>query len=246
MAKAKTSSSAKIAAQPLLRLQNVNKEYKIGKTAVQVLKNINLDIYPEEFILIFGPSGSGKSTLLNHFLGLEHPTTGSVTVHGRSLAGISDNDMARLRYTYFGIVFQRPDWVNSINVVQNVAVPLAIHNVGRHERLDRANRYLQQLGIADHATYNPNDLSGGEQQKVALARAIINDPDIIIADEPTGNLDTESAKRVMDIFQELHQKHHKTIVLVTHNFEYLHYGTRLLNLRDGSISGADASSTTVV
>ena len=222
--------------KPILSMRHIVKDFLVGKDTVHVLKDICIDIFPQEFVLIYGPSGSGKSTLLNHFLGLSEPTSGRIFINGQDITAATPSRVTKIRYQHFGVVFQNPDWIKSINVLQNVSVPLAIHNVNRRERLEQAAKCLKQLGIADHAAYNPNDLSGGQQQKVAIARAIINDPQIIIADEPTGNLDSESANMVMKVFIDLHKMHGKTIIMVTHNIDYVHFGTRSLFLRDGLVS----------
>ena len=220
---------------PIIELRGVHKTFRVGKSDIPVLKNINVKIFPGEFIIILGPSGSGKSTLLNHILGLEQPTSGEVWMCGHKLNGLSQQKIAKLRYQFFGIVFQRPDWINSINVLNNVQLPLAINNTARHIRTERAWERLKQVDMADHAHYPPNELSGGQQQKIALARSMVNNPDSYIADEPTGNLDSVSAVKVMEIFKALNQNEKKTVIMVTHNIEYVRYGTRTINIRDGQV-----------
>lgn len=220
---------------PVLVMKNVNKSYQVGKNIIPVLKNISLTIMPGEFLIILGPSGSGKSTLLDHILGLEHPSTGEVWLAGTKITGLSQNKIAKIRYRHFGIIFQRPDWVNSISVLNNVQLPLAIHNVHKKERRQRAWERLKEVDMLDHATFPPNQLSGGQQQKVALARAMVNDPEVFIADEPTGNLDSVSADKVMAIFKDLNQNRHKTIIMVTHNTDYVRFGTRTIRIRDGAV-----------
>jgi putative ABC transport system ATP-binding protein len=216
-------------------VKNILKYEKNKEICESVLKNINLEINPGEFLIILGPSGSGKSTLLNHILGLEQPTTGQVSMCGNVITGLKANAIARLRYKYFGIVFQRPDWINSISVLQNVMLPLAIHNVAGKVRTEKAWTYLKDVDMADHAAYPPNQLSGGQQQKIALARAMVNDPPVYIADEPTGNLDSVSAVKVMDTFKRLNQEMKRTVIMVTHNIEYVRYGSRTIYIRDGMV-----------
>lgn len=235
--------AGRLRSEPILELRNVHKTYRVGKNDIEVLKDINLAVHPGEFLIILGPSGSGKSTLLNHILGLEMPTTGTIHIHGINITGFSANKIAKLRHRYFGIVFQRPDWIHSINVLQNVSLPLAIHNVGSKQRLDRAMEELKKAEIAEFASYPPVDLSGGQQQKVALARALINDPEIVIADEPTGNLDSVSADKVLEHFRQLHKELGKTILMVTHNTEYVRYGTRTISVRDGRVVETDPALT---
>lgn len=220
---------------PVIELRNVHKSFRVGKGLVPVLKDVNIKIEQGEFIIVLGPSGSGKTTILNHFLGLEQPTTGQVFLYGHDITNLSSNDIARLRYKYFGVVFQRPDWITSISVLQNVVLPLAIHNVKKQDRHQRAVTRLQEVDMFDHATFAPNELSGGQQQKVALARAMINDPPAYIADEPTGNLDSVSAVKVMEMFKKINEEEKKTVIMVTHNIEYVKYGSRTIYIRDGQV-----------
>lgn len=221
---------------PIIAIRNLQKSFKVGRNVIPVLQDINLEIYPQEFVLFLGPSGSGKSTLLNTILGLESPTSGQIRVNDEDLMRKKSNQLAKFRFHTFGIVFQRADWIRSMNVLQNVSLPLALNNVKRKERLDQALVELRDMEMDDHALYLPTELSGGQQQKVALARALINNPPIVVADEPTGNLDTVSAEKVMQYFKRLNEDKHKTILMVTHNIEYVHYGTRIINVRDGKIT----------
>lgn len=221
--------------KPVIELQHVNKSFEVGKNMIPVLKDVNIKIYPREFIIILGPSGSGKSTLLNTLLGLEYPTSGKVIINKQDITELSPNKLAKFRYNTFGIVFQRADWVRSLNVIQNVAMPLAINNIAKKERLETALRRLKEMGIDDHADYMPTELSGGQQQKVSVARALTGDPPILVADEPTGNLDTESAGKVMRFFRDLNERLEKTLLMVTHNIDYVSYATRTIYIRDGQI-----------
>lgn len=226
--------------KPIIDVQNVNKNFVVGKHEIYVLQKVNVQIFPEEFIVILGPSGSGKSTLMNSILGLEPPSTGKVIVKNANLADKKPNVLTKFRFKFFGIVFQRPEWVRSLTVIQNVALPLALNNVSKKERNERAMEKLRDVGMEDHADYFPTELSGGQQQKVTLARALINNPDIIVADEPTGNLDTKSADRVMNMFKDLNEKQHKTVLMVTHNIDYVRYASRTIYIRDGRVvQGAD-------
>ncbi|MBU0612837.1 ABC transporter ATP-binding protein [Patescibacteria group bacterium] len=228
----KTTTDSK---KPIIELQHVNKSFEVGKSTIPVLKDINIKIYPREFIIILGPSGSGKSTLLNTLLGLEYPTSGKVIINKQDITELSPNKLAKFRYSVFGIVFQRADWVRSLNVIQNVAMPLAINNVGNKERMDIALSRLKEMGIDDHSNYMPAELSGGQQQKVSVARSLTGNPPILVADEPTGNLDTESAGKVMRFFRDLNERLEKTLLMVTHNIDYVSYATRTIYIRDGKI-----------
>ena len=223
------------AKKPIIRIINIKKDYLVGKNIISVLKGVSVDIFPEEFIVILGPSGSGKSTLMNSMLGLEPPSSGKVIVEGEDLTIKTENQLAKFRYKRLGIVFQRAEWVRALNVVENVALPLSINGYSKAKRLEQAWMRLKQIGMDTHGKYIPSELSGGQQQKVTLARALINDPRIIVADEPTGNLDSSSSEKVMDLFKELNEKQHKTILMVTHNIDYVRYASRTIYIRDGNI-----------
>ncbi|MBU0964528.1 ABC transporter ATP-binding protein [Patescibacteria group bacterium] len=229
---AKTENEKK---KPIIEVRNLNKYYMVGKNRIDVVKNINIKIYPQEFIVILGPSGSGKSTLLNHMIGLETPSSGSVIVNGDVISNKKPNQIAKFRFKHYGIVFQRAEWVRSISVLDNVALPLAINNIGKSERNKKAQQYLKDLGMETHANYLPTELSGGQQQKVTIARALMNNPPIIVADEPTGNLDTNSADRVMTLLKNFNEKDKKTILMVTHNIDYVRYASRTVYIRDGNV-----------
>lgn len=221
--------------KPVIELKHVNKIFKVGKNDIHVLKDINIKVYPQEFIVILGPSGSGKSTLLNSILGLEYPTNGAVNVMGQDITKLDQNEIAKFRFKVYGIVFQRADWIRSINVIQNIALPLAINNRSKKDRLAVGWRLIKEVGMADHANFMPSELSGGQQQKICLARSLVNDPPIVIADEPTGNLDTVSAERVMEMFMHLNENRKKTLIMVTHNIDYVRYASRTIYVRDGRI-----------
>lgn len=235
LARAAAAHAAPVSRQPIISIEHVKKTFKVGRNTVDVLKNINVKIYPEEFIIILGPSGSGKSTLLNILLGLEPPSSGTVMLDGINISTMKPDKIAKIRYRIFGIIFQRSDWIRSINVVQNVSLPLAINKIGRQERIAKAWQRLKEVGMADHGDYMPTELSGGQQQKVSLARSLINNPPVIVADEPTGNLDTVSAERVMETFKALNEKMKKTVLMVTHNIDYVRYASRTVYVRDGAV-----------
>ncbi|USN53613.1 MAG: ABC transporter ATP-binding protein [Candidatus Nomurabacteria bacterium] len=227
--------------KPIIELKNIIKEFRVGKNTIRVLKDINARIEPQEFIIILGPSGSGKSTLLNTIIGLERPTSGQVLVANEDLTTLSSDKLAAFRLQNYGVVYQRPDWIKALNIVQNVAFPLAIANHSMTEAIPKAIELLKRFGMDDHAEYAPSELSGGQQQKCEIARSLIMDPDIVIADEPTGNLDTDSAERVMNIFTELREKDKKTVIMVTHNIEYVRYATHTIYVRDGRVLEGEQS-----
>ena len=221
--------------EPIIELQNLDKFFKVGPNIVPVLKQINLKIYPGEFIIVLGPSGSGKSTLLNSILGLEAPTSGRVLIRGVDITKKTPNQMAKFRFEVFGIIFQRADWLKSLSVLDNITLPLAINNVSRKEREKIAWQGLKEVEMDRFARYAPMELSGGQQQKISLVRSLVNDPPILVADEPTGNLDSISAEKVMQIFKDLNEKDKKTIFMITHNIDYVRYASRTVYIRDGEL-----------
>lgn len=222
--------------QPIIKAKNLNFIYNKGKdNEFQALININLEIYPEEFIIFFGPSGCGKSTLLNVISGLETPDSGIIEVAGKDLLKMNTKEFALYHRIYIGMVFQAYNLITSLTVLDNVALPQMFLSVNKKIREKKACELLERFGILKQAKKIPTELSGGQQQRIGIARCIVNDPQIILADEPVGNLDSVSAKNVLDILKDLNEKEKKTIILVTHNPENLEYGDRILYLKDGMI-----------
>lgn len=203
--------------QPLVRIRGVTKEYARGAERVEVLSGIDLDIAQGAFEALMGPSGSGKSTLLNLIAGLDRPTRGTLEVAGTALERLSDADLGRWRARELGIVFQTYNLLPVLSALENVELPLLLAPVPRGERRRRAELALELVGLSDRARHLPSELSGGQQQRVAIARAIVHDPRLIVADEPTGDLDRKSADEVLALFQTLNEELGKTIVMVTHD-----------------------------
>lgn len=221
---------------PIISIKDVNFTYNAGKdNEFQALVNISLNIYPEEFVILFGPSGCGKSTLLNVIAGLEKADTGDVSVFGRDMSSMTSRDFANYHRTSMGMVFQQYNLITSLSVLDNVALPQMFVNVGRGKRNAWARGLLERFGILPQAHKIPTELSGGQQQRIGIARAIVNNPKILLADEPVGNLDSTSAKNVLDILADLNEKEKKTLIMVTHNPENLVYGDRIIYLKDGQI-----------
>jgi len=216
----------------LIEARHIYKEYRNQQVVTKVLKNIDLTINQGDFCVIIGPSGSGKSTLLYVLSGLEKPTEGETLVYGKPLATLSEAELSALRRDDMGFVFQFYNLIPNLNVFDNVILPLVL---AKKTDLTPAEQVLKMVGMYDFRDYFPNQLSGGMQQKVAIARAMVNDPDLIFADEPTGNLDQKSGKEIMETFAALNKEHGKTIVLVTHNPDHIAYATRKIELRDGMI-----------
>ena len=223
--------------KPVIRVKNVNFTYNKGKdNEFQALINVSLDIYPEEYVIIFGPSGCGKSTLLNIFAGLEIPNTGIVEAFDKDLANMSRRENALYHRRKIGMIYQAYNLITSLTVLDNVALPQIFINSGKKEREVLGLKLLERFGILKQARKIPTELSGGQQQRIGLARAIINNPEIVLADEPVGNLDSVSAKNVLNILNELNEKEKKTIIMVTHNPEYLEFGDRIVYMKDGIIT----------
>jgi putative ABC transport system ATP-binding protein len=219
---------------PIIELYELSKLYGFGDAATVALDEINLSVEPGEFVAIMGPSGCGKSTLLNMIGLLDRPTYGSYQLSGRSVARLRANRQARIRRDRIGFVFQSLNLLPSLTALENVALPLAYKGVSVVRRLRQASQMLDRVGMKQREYYLPTQLSGGQSQSVAIARALINEPSIIIADEPTGNLDSSASVLIMELLSEIH-KNGTTILLVTHNPELTRYASRVVYMRDGSI-----------
>lgn len=221
--------------ETVISVKDVDKDFAVGKNTIKVLKKINIDVRSTDFIVVYGPSGCGKSTLFNIILGLDQPTKGEVIVRDTKIYNLDDDQRAKFRAKKIGMIYQMPYWIKSLNVIENVALPLIIEGEKEADAIRHAKRVLSDIGISDLSKQIPTQLSGGEQQKVGLARALVSNPWILMADEPTGNLDSKSGKEIMEIFRDLNQKHKRTILMVTHNEEYFDYGTRKVEMKDGEI-----------
>jgi len=219
----------------LISFGSVKKSFRVGTGDVPVLKGIDISIKNGDFVVIIGPSGSGKSTVLHTLLGLEPPTEGDVSFLGFDLYDLDQDDRAEFRRKNVGIIYQQSYWVKSLNVMENVSVPLLLNGVSEEIARDKALESLEKVGMLNWAEYVPTELSAGQQQKVGLARALITNPLVLVADEPTGNLDSLSGDILMKMLQELNTIHHKTIIMVTHDLQYIPYSTRALVMKDGII-----------
>ena len=218
----------------LIELQNVRKTYQLGETEVRALDGVDLAIEAGEFIAIIGPSGSGKSTLM-HILGcLDTPTSGTVTIDGVAITRDSASDLPRLRNQKIGFVFQFFNLLPKLNILQNVELPLAYAGIPATARRTRAKAGLELVGLGDRLQHRPGQLSGGQTQRAAIARALINNPKILLADEPTGNLDTHTGETILDLFRQLHREG-RTIAIVTHDPEIAAIAQRRIEIRDGKI-----------
>jgi putative ABC transport system ATP-binding protein len=219
----------------LIDLRDVIKTYETGAGGVTVLKDITLKVQPGEFVSVVGPSGSGKSTLLNMITGIDRPTGGEVFVGGEAVHALSENQLARWRGRHVGVIFQFFQLLPTLTVLENVMLPMDFCDMyRRRERSERALHLLEQVGIAEHAHKLPSALSGGEQQRAAIARALANDPPLVVADEPTGNLDTATANEVFELFEDLDAQG-KTLMVVTHDRSLSARTERVLHLLDGRL-----------
>lgn len=220
----------------LLRLEDVSKSYDMGGIKFDALKNVNLSIQKGEFTAIMGPSGSGKSTLM-HIIGcLDRPTVGKVFIDGHDVARASDRELAKIRNIHIGFVFQQFNLLRKTSALANVELPLIYSGTSLRIRHERAKELLIEVGLAEKMSNFPSQLSGGQQQRVAIARALVTNPSIVLADEPTGNLDSKSGKDIMDILENLHT-HGRTIVLVTHDELVARHAKRIIRIADGEIVG---------
>ena len=219
----------------MIEMQNITKTYEMGTQAVHALRGVDLRIEEGEFLAIMGPSGSGKSTLMNIIGCLDTPTGGSYSLDEVDVSQMSDDDLARIRNKRVGFVFQQFNLLSRTPAIKQVALPLMYAGAGRRERIQRAQEALQAVGLGDRMDHRPDELSGGQQQRVAIARALVTRPSIILADEPTGNLDTTSGEEILEIFKDLNARDDITVIFVTHDPEVAEYAKRTVLLRDGLI-----------
>jgi putative ABC transport system ATP-binding protein len=220
---------------PVIKATNLTKEFELGSITVKALNGVNLEIYSGEFVIFFGPSGCGKSTLMSMIAGLQPPSNGEILIRGEDLSKLTESELADHRRSKIGMVFQSFNLIPTMNIVENIALPLAFARIPKKRRFARAENLLEVVGMSEYKKHNPTELSGGQQQRIAIARSLVANPWIILADEPTGNLDSKSANEVMRLLISLNRKSKRTIVLITHNPEYVDYADRIFYLRDGKV-----------
>jgi len=218
----------------IIKLEDIQKSYFMGSQAIHVLKGITLDIHQNEYVALMGPSGSGKSTLMNILGCLDSPTGGRYVLNGKDVSKMPDDDLATVRNTEIGFVFQQFNLLPRLTAAENVALPLVYAGVNKKDRMERAMEALKKVGLAERSHHKSNELSGGQIQRVAIARAVVNNPSLLLADEPTGNLDSKTSVEVMEIFAQI-QASGNTVVLVTHEEDIAAYAHRVVRLRDGLI-----------
>lgn len=221
--------------KPLIKLDNVWKIYQLGEVELTVLRGVILEIHPGDFVTIMGPSGSGKSTLLHLVGALDVPTKGKVFWKGQNISEISEDNLAKIRGQEVGFVFQQFNLLPNLTALENVTLPMVFQGLPENRRKERAKKLLDSLDLGKRSSHRPGELSGGERQRVAIARSLANDPEIIVADEPTGNLDSTTGKMIMEILTDLHKKEKKTIIVVTHDPNIAGYSRQIVNIKDGQI-----------
>lgn len=224
-----------MAADPIVSIRDLSKVYRQGEIQVTALDNVSIDIQTGEFVVLMGPSGSGKSTLLHIIAGIDRASGGSVLVQGINVANLTESQLADWRNQNVGFVFQSFNLIPVLTAAENVELPLLLTALGRAERRRQVALALDLVGLADRGHHRPDQMSGGQQQRVAIARALVTDPTLIVADEPTGNLDAKSATDVLSILQALSRDSRKTVIMVTHDPKAAGYGTRSLHLEKGEI-----------
>jgi putative ABC transport system ATP-binding protein len=220
--------------EAIIKLEEIKKDYYMGSQAITVLKGITLDIFKNEYVALMGPSGSGKSTLMNILGCLDSPTGGRYILNGKDVSKMPDDDLAEVRNSEIGFVFQQFNLLPRLSAAENVALPLIYAGISKKVRIERALEALDKVGLADRSHHKSNELSGGQIQRVAIARALVNNPAILLADEPTGNLDSKTSVEVMEIFGKIRAAGN-TVVLVTHEEDIAAYAHRVVRLRDGLV-----------
>ncbi|MCF0135656.1 MAG: ABC transporter ATP-binding protein [Lachnospiraceae bacterium] len=226
----------------MLEMTDICKDYPLDKGTVRILNNINLNVDEGEYVAIMGPSGSGKSTLMNQIGCLDTPTSGKYILNGKDIAGQNENQLAEIRNTTIGFIFQGFYLLPKLNAVDNVALPLLYANVSKKERTERAIEALKSVGLEERLYYRPNQLSGGQQQRVAIARAMVTKPKLLLADEPTGALDTTSGEQIMELFKKLNDKG-TTVIMITHEQSIADHAEKIYYIRDGILSDRKGGET---
>ncbi|WP_026451983.1 ABC transporter ATP-binding protein [Aequorivita capsosiphonis] len=218
----------------VIKIRNITRDFPLGQEIVKVLKGIDLDIERGEYVALMGPSGSGKSTLMNLLGCLDTPTSGTYELNGKNVSNMTDDELAEIRNKEIGFVFQTFNLLPRTTALENVALPMIYAGASKTDRTERAKQVLTNVGLADRMDHKPNQLSGGQRQRVAVGRALVNKPSIILADEPTGNLDSKTSEEIMNLFNEIH-KAGNTVILVTHEEEIAENAHRIIRLRDGIV-----------
>lgn len=230
--------------EKVIHLESISKKYRVGTQVVHALKNITLDIFSGEYVAIMGASGSGKSTLMNIIGCLDTPTSGTYVLNKHDVSRLSDNQLAEIRNKEIGFVFQVFNLLPRSSALENVMLPMVYSGIRKNERKKRAVSTLNDVGLADRMLHQPNELSGGQRQRVAIARALVNHPSLLLADEPTGNLDSKISEEIMRLFAEIHRKGN-TLLMVTHEEDIARHAHRVVKLKDGEIESDEVNPNPV-
>ena len=221
--------------EPIIRIRGLKKVYRVGEERVRALNGVDLDIYPGEFVCIIGRSGSGKSTLLNMMAGLEKPSRGSIVIAGEHLEKMNEKQLVDFRLRHIGFIFQQFNLFPSMTALENVTMPLVYRGVSVRKRKAAALKMLKDLGLSKHVNHRPSQMSGGQQQRVGIARALVSNPEVIFADEPTGNLDSRTSEEILSLIQAMAKRDNHTLVMVTHDPSVAAHADRVVNILDGLI-----------
>lgn len=219
----------------IIELKNVRKLYRMGDEKIVALDNINLEIYQGEVVCLLGTSGSGKSTLLNMMAGLEKPSRGEIIIKNKNIEKMSENQLAAFRQKYIGFVFQSYNLLPTLSALENVTLPLIFRNISTSKRNEKAKKMLEAVGLEKRLNHKPSQMSGGQQQRVSIARAFVGNPNIVFADEPTGNLDTKTTLEIMELITKMAKEQNQTLIIVTHDIEISCYADRVIHIRDGNV-----------
>lgn len=229
---------------PVIKLDHIRKTYQMGTVKIHALRDVSMEIFPNDYVAIMGPSGSGKSTLMNMLGCLDTPSAGLYMLNNTDVSNMTDSDLAEIRNKEIGFVFQTFNLLARSSALDNVALPLVYAGFNRSDRRDRAEEVLGSVGLGDRVHHKPNELSGGQRQRVAVARALVNSPSIILADEPTGNLDTQTSHEIMSLFEDLYRAGN-TIIVVTHEEDIAQHTKTIVRLRDGNIESIEENKNRI-
>lgn len=221
--------------EPIIEVKDAKKIYKIGSERVVALDGVSFTINKGDFCCLLGSSGSGKSTLLNIMAGIEKISSGEVLIKGKNITKMGEHQLAKFRQKYLGFVFQSYNLINSLNAIENVELPMIFKEISKKKRIEKSKEMLEKVGLKERMKHKPTQMSGGQQQRVGIARAFVAKPEVVFADEPTGNLDSKTSREIMNIIKQMAKEYNQTIVMVTHDVNIAKYANKIINIHDGKI-----------